>query len=317
MLGLVTLENAPVAPSVNPRRRPWPREAMHWVRRLHLFSGLFMFPWVLLYGVTAMLFNHPGMFSDHPQRQMTLADFAGTPLATPASAASDAEAVVATLNAKFATADNPLSLRLIRPDEARYARDRIAARVRGDGQEHSVMYDVPSGQAMVTTVERTENALAPFAARGLKVSGSLGDRLKTALPPAFRDAGLAAEEAGIAVGTDLVFYTEAEGKLWQATYNIQTGAVTGKLADAPSALSPRTFLTQLHLTHGYPTASAARWAWALAVDAMFVSMVFWAGSGLVMWWQIKAVRRLGFLTLATGLLLAAALAIAMYQTLAT
>src|SRR5262245_21617562 len=47
-----------------PGRRPWHRPAMHWVRRLHLFSGLIMLPWVLLYGVTAFLFNHPGAFPD-------------------------------------------------------------------------------------------------------------------------------------------------------------------------------------------------------------------------------------------------------------
>ncbi len=35
-----------------------------WIRRIHLYSGLVMFPWVLLYGFTALLFNRPNTFTD-------------------------------------------------------------------------------------------------------------------------------------------------------------------------------------------------------------------------------------------------------------
>jgi hypothetical protein len=319
MLGLVTIERpqSPTTVAPAPRRRPLSRELMHWLRRLHLFSGLFMLPWVMLYGLTALLFNHPGLLPDQPQRTMTLSDFASTPLSKPADPAADAADVVATLNAKFATNENPAPLHLARPEQARYAREQIAARVRGNGQEHAVLYDLPTGHAIVRTSRRTEDSLAPFATRGLKVPNSLGDRLKSSLPVALRESGLAADEAGIAVGTDLIFFAERGDKLWQATYNIQTGAVTGKLADRPSRLSPRSFLTQLHLTHGYPRASTTRWAWAIVVDAMFGVMIFWASSGVLMWWQIKSVRKLGTLVFASGILLAAVLAIAMHQVLAT
>jgi hypothetical protein len=59
-----------------------------------------------------------------------------------------------------------------------------------------------------------------------------------------------------------------------------------------------------------------RWLWAIGVDAMFVSMVFWGFSGLFMWWQLKAVRRLGAIVAAAGILVAALLALAMYPVLA-
>lgn len=45
------------------RRRKIKNRIMKWLRRIHLYSGLFMLPWVLLYGVTALLFNHPTSFS--------------------------------------------------------------------------------------------------------------------------------------------------------------------------------------------------------------------------------------------------------------
>ena len=49
------------------RSAPRPRRSFSWmrlVRRVHLYSGLFLVPLVLLYGVTAFLFNHPAAFSE-------------------------------------------------------------------------------------------------------------------------------------------------------------------------------------------------------------------------------------------------------------
>src|SRR5687767_12894724 len=34
---------------------------MQWVRKAHMYLGLVLFPWVLFFGVTGILFNHPGI----------------------------------------------------------------------------------------------------------------------------------------------------------------------------------------------------------------------------------------------------------------
>jgi len=316
MLGLIRVKQVerPAGAKTSGGHRPWFRDAMHWVRRIHLYSGLFMFPWVMLYGITALLFNHPGAFPDQPGRTLRLDDFRGTPLEDIADPAADAGKVIAALNTKFAASapSQPL-YRLVDPEKARYTRDRISARVRGEGQEHSVLLDLPSGAAYVSTEEQLHVERAPFATRGLNVSGSLGERVKMGLPIALARQGLAAEEAGIAVGTELVFFVEAEGRPWRATYSIQTGSVTGAPADAPADLALRSFLTQLHLSHGYPSKGAVRWVWAMCVDAMFASMVFWGVSGLLMFWQIKAVRRTGVFVIATSLMAATVVAFLMHQ----
>ena len=319
MLGLVKVSQREKTGAAKPAGspQPWFRDAMHVVRRVHLFSGLFMFPWVMLYGITALLFNHPGAFPDRPVRTFQRADFVDTALETPANPAADAEQVIAALNARLAAGEkSPPRYRLVDPEKARYTRDRISARVRGDGQEHTVLYDVPTGTAFVTTQTQDETERAPFAMRGLKTPGSLSERVKAGLPKALSRNGLAADEAGIAVGTELAFFVADQQRQWKATYNVQTGAVTGAPADAPRDLTVRGFLTQLHLTHTFPSRGGVRWLWAIGVDAMFVSMVFWSCSGLLMWWQLKAVRRLGAIVAATGIVVAALLAFAMYLVLA-
>jgi hypothetical protein len=291
---------------------------MHWVRRIHLYSGLFMFPWVMLYGISALLFNHPGAFADRPGRTFSLQEFAGTPLDRIANPEEDAEKVIAALNAKAGAGDTksaPYRLRF--PEKASYSRDKISARVRGEGQEHAVLLDLPSGSAYISTEQQPPEQRAPFATRGLKVAGSLGERVKMGLPKALARQGMSAEEAGIAVGTDLVFFVETDERTWKANYSVQTGSLTGAPAEAADDLSLRGFLTQLHLTHGYATQGGIRWIWALCVDAMFASMVFWGVSGLLMFWQIKAVRRTGAVIIATSAIVAVAVALKMHELFTT
>ena len=273
-----------------------------------------MFPWVMLYGVTALLFNHPGAFPDRVQRTLARADFAGTALERMADPAADAGQVVAALNAKFAEAGATGStFRLVQADQALYTRDVVVARARGAGQEHSVRLDLPSGTASISTMQQDDAEQPPFAVRGLKVTGSLSERVKTGLPEALARLKLSADDAGISVGSNLAFIVEADGRFWKALYNVQTGSVTGRPADAPGPLSVRQFLTQLHMSHGYPSQDTTRWCWAVAVDAMFVSMMFWGFSGLLMWWQIKAVRIAGALVFLSSLVVAAILGLGMHS----
>jgi hypothetical protein len=287
---------------------------MHWVRRIHLYSGLFMFPWVMLYAVTALLFNHPGVFPDRPQRVLTAADFAGTALERVADPGADAEQVVAALNAKFAKGGGSApKCRLVHPEQAGYTRDVLTIRARGQGQEHAVLLDIATSTATVNSAEQPEGQRAPFATRGLKVPSALGERVKNGIPKALTQQGLAADDAGMSIGTDLVFYVECDGSPWKATYSVQTGAVTGAPADEPGALTTRRFLTQLHMSHGYSGTGGMRWMWALAVDAMFASMIFWGLSGLFMWWQLKAVRVTGTVVIGSSLIVAAILAVGMHR----
>ena len=44
--------------------RPFARRLTHWVRRLHLYSGLFLLPWVLLVAFVAAVTGEPPEFSD-------------------------------------------------------------------------------------------------------------------------------------------------------------------------------------------------------------------------------------------------------------
>jgi hypothetical protein len=47
------------------------------------------------------------------------------------------------------------------------------------------------------------------------------------------------------------------------------------------------------------------WLWALFEDLLGLTMVFWAASGMLMWWKIKPTRVIGALSFCVALGMAA------------
>jgi hypothetical protein len=322
------------------RRRTWPKALLQLLRRGHLYAGLLMLPWVLLYGVTAFLFNHPTAFSDQPTTSFDKDAVAGTSLESTPAPADLAARVVEELNAR----QKPVTpYKLVEPEKARYTREFAFATVKSEGQQISVLVDVVNGGGTIRSTpepDKTATEKAPFAVGGgsggpgprrpggtsrpggsergtpadtLKLEDPLHERVKSAVPVILERSGYPTGEVTVTSVPDLTFHLEAEGKVWTATYNAQSGSVSGQPGDAPTqSPSARRFLTRLHLAHGYPGSVGAKWFWAVIVDSMAFVMLFWGISGLLMWWQIKATRRIGFVLLLLSGALATALGFGMY-----
>jgi hypothetical protein len=63
---------------------------------------------------------------------------------------------------------------------------------------------------------------------------------------------------------------------------------------------PNAFLERFHRRRGYATGYRLDTAWAVTVDAVIVAMMFWALSGLWMWWEMKVTRAFGALAFLGG-----------------
>ena len=338
MTGELETESAVVR---TPTRRPLRKRVVHLLRRGHLYFGLFLFPWAILYGVTAFLFNHPTAFSDQPTVSFGADAVVGTPLETAPTAAEQASAVVQLLN----TRQSPATPYALGPGAVKYSREFAFATVKVKDRTVNVLFDVKNGGGTVrVTADKptVEAPTAPFAvgnasrqrnetpsaaprpSRGgaaLVPENPLHERVKSAVPTVLLTTGtlertdFADGDVTVTSVPDLVFPIDVGGKTWTATYNPMTGAISGKPADAEEKpeLSARRFLLRLHLAHGYPGEPNARWYWAVAVDAMAFVLCFWGLTGLVMWWQIKATRRIGAVVLVLSAVAATALGVAMHS----
>jgi hypothetical protein len=294
-----------------------------------------MLPWVLLYGFTAMLFNHSTWFSDS---RIETVSFEPGDLASLPGSREIAEKTVALLS------DQGLDVRLSEPVQALYTRSAFVS-YETEEADNTLVLDLNTGQGYKRSRSKPRKSEADNAgqdqrvkdlAKGVSVSVQLGDSLD--VTPVIRsfektlDSTKTIKLQSIPV---LEFDAYVDGKLKKLRFSQQSSrrrggatqsgsesqdqlklntvvAKVSSVGDNPRSMSWRSYLLRLHMAHGYPNTRNARFWWAYVVDAMFVCMVFWGCSGVFMWWQIKRTRVFGFVLLFLSGVIATYLAFAMH-----
>jgi hypothetical protein len=306
-----------------PPRRPLRKRLVHALRRAHLYFGLFLVPWAVLYGVTGFLFNHPTAFADAPTCTFGPKELAGTPMADPPAPADVARAVLAHLPPAAGRYE------LVEPEKARYTREFAFAVAKTDGGDVGLLFDVTSPAGTVRASPPAPAPVAPTLTLGPKatttrtgerfvIPDALDARVRASVPTVLERTGFATGAVAVTSTPDLVFRAADGSAVYAFTYNAHAGTVSAAPVGpeaAPEGLSARRFLTRLHLASGYPHGRGAKWFWAVLVDAMAFVMVFWAGSGLLMWWQVKAARGWGLVVLLASAVAATALGFGMHAVL--
>ena len=308
---------------------------MKLIRRIHLYAGLLMFPWVLLYGFTALLFNHstllPGPNTTIHRFQTPVPASDGIPVA-----AAMAELVVAELNAEFETDGRP-TFRLANPHDSTFTHPAIGT-AQTDGSRYTLVMNLGRGDGYVRQrhdprKDENEKASTPLQ-RGRTVSvpvEELREEVRKTMSETLKELGL--EHGAITFRTvpAVEFDIEGNGEIHRARFatsrrrpvaanaarpgqGIQSGRVT-LVGKGTEELGWRSYLLRLHTSRGYPAERNARWFWAIAVDAMFVTMTFWGLTGLFMWWQLRRTRLLGAFCLLVSAVAATWLAIGMHAQL--
>ncbi|MFO1007366.1 MAG: PepSY domain-containing protein [Planctomycetaceae bacterium] len=316
-----------------PRSRPLGRRVLHVIRRTHLYIGVFLFPWAMLYGVTGFLFNHPTFFADSLAISFSPEDLKGTELESLPDLPTQAQAVVAALN----ESQKPTTPYKLAEGKISYAnREAFVATAKAGSRSFFVTFDplVSKGLIRESTPAVPPPEPAPFAtakpegprqrgmgmsgpmpheSKGLKISDSIVERLKKSLPVVMERKGIPSAEVTLTTAPDIRFPMDVDGKTWTATFNPLTTAVTGVNGQRGTNLTLRTFLLRMHLTRGYPSEINLKWGWAIGVDGIALALCFWGISGILMWWQIKSTRRAGLVVLVVSSILATMLTVGMHQ----
>lgn len=322
------------------------RNILMLLRRSHLYFGLLLMPWAMLYGITGYLFNHPTHFPETSIRAIDNRVTYDTKLAKLPSPNSVAEQVISELNQRFHH-EPPLALNLKKP--VRYEGDFfIATSERVEDTLQLLLYRDGSGGTMrtqkkeapkpesdtpyfavtpsnpkqetkgATTAEQTTDELSLSNITPLKLEIGIDHYCKESLPTIVQRLNIVGSQSDangfkITTAPETTFHVIDQDREWAVRYNSITGAVSAKPATASSAQpqSWRRFLLRMHTAHGYPIETNARWFWAIIVDVMAFVMVFWGMSGIIMWWQIKRTRPWGTVALIVSIILATSIAIGM------
>lgn len=285
-------------------RRPRKRMVtfVRWVRRIHLYSGLLLFPWALLFGVSGFLFNHPTLGDGLDEREADTATLRKVTSWQPLDAAAVARDVVDGIATR---SSEPYELDASFPPHV-YGWALFSAP--GGTSKFTAAVDVVNGHAVVTTrPEAVPAKTAPFAGLAVDPGAVSLDAMASDIEGLLPGLGLDAAEplrAHPKIGPSVRFrVTDSSGRLFNVAYDLRHGAVQGRAVDTPSGYDLKSYLSRMHMTHHYPVQRNAGWWWALAADGLALTLVFWALSGLVMWWQMRALRRTGAIAVAVALVL--------------
>lgn len=297
------MQKAAAAPTpVKRRNRKRYNAGMKILRRVHMYFGLVLTPFVLLYGVTAMLFNHPEWFSSSTTIEAEPTTFESTSF--PAAAVL-ADGIIRAMREKAEVPIEPVA-----GDTPRFTGDILIDATNDAGR--SRIRITPDTMDATVRQTRSTRSRAPTSVlpRDIEPPATASlDAIVTEVARAFPD-----DRVSLRAAPDIEFRVVADDEEWVVSCDTRSGEVTRRRASEPRReFSLRSFLLRLHVAHGYPDEVTARWIWAVLVDITAAVMIFWAFSGLFMWWQMKPTRQAGVLTVVGGAALAACLGYAMLR----
>ena len=291
-------------------RRSSPR-LLKFVRRLHLYTGLILLPWVIFFGLSGMLFNHADWFSSVEVLSEKSPDEVDLihPFPEPDSN-QIADELVSILNRK---AKVSRYVRVAGSDAV--IEGTLTFQGNAGKGSASVSLSPNHGDATVRLSAAEKELQRPdFHGRKLEVSSFDLASTKEVATALLTDAGLAPlsplilPERG---GSELRFSIQSieDGRSWNVVYSLAGGQLTARETKSPPGMDFNALIGRLHKTHQYPETMGARWLWTLFGDATGATMMFWGLSGLIMWWQMKPTRVLGI----AGLSVAAVLAVIIFS----
>lgn len=286
-----------------------PRTGSFWsrfkilIRRVHLYSGLFMLPWVFLYGITGAMFNHQGLFPQFEFQTVDDAVVAKSDFAQFPSAEQLAQQVVETLQ----TAADGASVSLAENHGAEFT-NNLMFEMNDAGTKHIVHLDPASKTSYV--VSQLKNPETPevllSGIRNIKLDASVMNDAKNAAAEVFDSVGIKGKGQPRPFGwTKLNFLASVDGELARVTYVLKDGHVDVTRFTGDDGYTTRAFFLRLHTAHGQPPHWNGRMFWSLCVDAMAIAMVCWGLTGIFMWWQLKRTRMVGGLVIVASVAIAA------------
>ncbi|MEZ6131616.1 MAG: PepSY domain-containing protein [Planctomycetaceae bacterium] len=261
------------------------------IRRIHLYTGLFLLPWVFLYGITGAMFNHQGLFPVAPFTSVDKQVVANSALKSFPSAEQMAQQVVDALQR---SADGQQIALL--PEHGAEFTNALLFETRASGVRHVVHLDPVNQSAAVQShpgnPEEPELMLTEI--RNITLEPNPFEAAQTSASQVLDHVGIRSGNPPAPLGwSKLNFLATVDQQPVRVTYVLKDGHIDVSRYTGEDGMTLRQFLLRLHTSHGQPPHWNGRMYWSVIVDVMAIAMVAWGITGLFMWWQLKRSRVIG------------------------
>lgn len=268
-------------------------------RRVHLYLGLLIWPFVLLFAITGLSFNHPTVGRGFAVHRIAATDvkrltgFAGW------QPSHVAEGVVDALNARMP------GHRLDSKASVDFDGWPLFVASTAAGKQ-VLLVRLSDGSTTVTEhVQSPQEADAPFAGQ-FELDAFDTRALAQRLAPLLHATGAPATGSlrvhPRAHPTVRFVLLDAQGKRWNAVYDLSDGSLVGKPSESTPAGALIERLEAVHTQHHYPAFRNVTSFWALCADITALTLIVWAVTGLSMWWQMRNLRKGGLVVIALAVL---------------
>ena len=165
------------------------------------------------------------------------------------------------------------------------------------------MYTTPLPPQPDHALAAIDRMVAPFALSKESDVSDLAERLGA--------SGLALNDA-----PTLMFDVREGMQHWRIEFDpLDQTAEATLLSERSPVENTRNFLTRLHRLHVYPASASVRWLWSVIVDVLGAAMILWSLTGLLMWWKLKHLRRVGGIVLGSASMAMVLLALSLFASL--
>ncbi|HYI00039.1 hypothetical protein, partial [Hyalangium sp.] len=246
------LSPQPATAARAPKRYPM---VMKVVRRVHMYLGLLLFPWLMVFGISGMLFNHPNLGEEVTIRELPREQLHALTGLEPREASAIATEVVSQLNAQGGGAGETYWLD---PGfESQFSGFTVLT-APGAGVNHILIVDLSDGTAELatrSTASPQPRETAPFAGASVPLADHSMAVIESQVAPLLTKLDIQAKTPLRASprGAPEVRFRMADSKqrVWNVTYNLGSGRMNGRLAEDSPKLGFNELLTRLHTTHHY------------------------------------------------------------------
>ncbi len=270
------------------------------IRRAHLYLGLLLVPWVLLFGITALSFNHPTIARGLRTESLSAQQLGRLSNFKPLNPNELAQEVTASLGkGEYSLVDGS-------PEFSGWP---LFARPAPGGLEVVIVNLEGRGATLTKRLKEPGARPAPFSGEEVDLKQVDLNDIASSLEPIHERLGiktLGPLRPHAKVHPELRFVVRSsDGHRYNAVYDLASQVVQGVNSQDPSPGPVIELLESMHKQHHYPVSGGITFVWALFLDLLACTLIFWALSGLYMWWKMKKLRLYGLLTLGLAVVLSA------------
>lgn len=270
-------------------------------RRIHLYAGLFMIPYIFIFGLSGLMFNHAAFMSEN--RSVETFHLEGD------NQLNNLFPNINTFAASIADSiKNHNNINSFKLDNIKYSNTMIL-RYTNKEADHRVKIDIPTNNVeMIVLPDFVENNTVNRGVINAPKKLNTNDILQK-VEKALENRGITSDRYRAQRIPNLEFDLTTNDNDYRVIYNLQSGDY--RLIDLHQRkFKWNYFFVNLHQVHGYPVAGfSLEWLFVFFADSLAVLMIIWAISGLIMWYKMKRQFVIGLVLIGVSIIIALAIMI--------